>query len=129
MARGRPIAVRAAVVGTILSDMIPRLALEAREVGTADWSWSWRMGCRIVICWGIYINGIVPSPHCIGCSSHCLCICDDHSDHPGSLGIETPGILEDESSLKDRLSGPTKTAWIRGGGNLWRRKLGRDQLI
>ena len=126
MTRGHPVAVRAAVVGIILSDMIPRPALEAREVGTMDWSWDWRMGCGIVMCWDIYINGIFPSPCCIGCSSHCLCVCDDRSDHPGSLGIETPSILGDESPLKDCLSGLTKTAWVRGGGDLWRRKLGRD---
>ena len=39
MARGCPIAVRAVVVGTILSNMVPRLALKAREVGTVNWSW------------------------------------------------------------------------------------------
>ena len=36
MAGGHPVAVRAVVVRTILSDMIPRPALKAREVGTAD---------------------------------------------------------------------------------------------
>ena len=126
MARGHPVAVRAVVVGTILSDMISRLALKAREVGTMDWSWGWRMGCRIVMCWGIYINGIFPGPCCIGCSSHCLCVHNDRSDHPGFLGVETPSILGDESPLKDRLSGLTKMAWVRGGGDLWRRKLGRN---
>ena len=126
MAGGRPVAVRAVVVRTILSDMIPRLALKAREVGTMNWSWGWRMGCRIVMCWGIYINGVFPGPHCIDYSSHCLCVCNDCSDHPGSLGIETPGILGDESPLKDHLSGLTRMVWVRGGGNLWRRKLGRD---
>ena len=78
------------------------------------------------MCWGVYINRVFSSFCHIGCSSHCLYICDDCSDHPGFLGIETPGILGDESLLKDHLSGLTKMVWVRGGGDLWRRKLGRD---
>ena len=42
MAGGHPVAVRAMVVRTILSDMVPRLALKTREIGIVDWSWSWR---------------------------------------------------------------------------------------
>ena len=110
MARGRPVAVRAAVVGAILSDMVPRLALKAREVGTVDWSWGWRMGYRVVMCQGVYINGVFLGSCRIGYSSHYLCICNDHSDHPGSLSIETPGILGDESSLEDCLPGLSKVA-------------------
>ena len=78
------------------------------------------------MCRGIYINRVFSGSHHIGCSSHCLCVCNDYSDHPSFLSIETPGILEDESSLKNRLSGPMKTAWVGGGGNLWRRESGRD---
>ena len=119
MARGRPVAVRAAVVGTILSDMVPRSALKAGEVGTADWSWGWRTRCGVVMCQGIYIDGVFSGSCHIGCSSHCLCVCNDHSDHPGSLSIETPGILGDESPLKDSLLGMSKMVWVGGGGNLW----------
>ena len=118
MAGGHPVAVRAAIVRAILSDMVPRPALKAGEVGTADWSWGWRMGCGIIMCWGIYINRVLSGSCHIGCSSHCLCICDDCSDHPSPLGIETSGILGDESSLKDCLPGSMKMAWIRGDSNL-----------
>ena len=50
MVRGCPIAIRAAVVGTVLSDMVPRLALKAREIVTTNWFWSWRMRCGIIMC-------------------------------------------------------------------------------
>ena len=126
MARGCPVAVRAMVVRTIFSDMVPGLALKAGEVGTADGTWGWRTGCGIVMCRGIYVDGVLPGPCCIGCSGHCLCICDDRSNHPDSLSIETPGILGNESSLEDCLPGLTKAVWVGGDGNLWRGKLGRD---
>ena len=119
MARGCPVAVRAMVVRTVLSNVVPRLALKTREIGTVDWSWSWRTRCGVIVCQSIYINRVLSGSCCIGCSSHCLCICDDYSNHPGFLGIETSGVLEDESSLKDCLSRPTKTVCIRGGSNLW----------
>ena len=129
MARGHPIAVRAAVVRTVLSDVVPRSALKTREIGTVDWPWSWRMRCWIIVYQSVYINRVLSGSCHIGCSSHCLCISDDCPNHPGSLGIEAPGILEDEFPLKDCLPGPTKTAWVRGDGNLWWRKSGRDWLI
>ena len=110
MARGYPVAARVVVVRTIFSDMVSRSALKAGEVGTMDGSWSWRTGCGIVMCRGIYIDGVFPGPCCIGCSSHCLCICDDRSDHPSSLSIETPGILGNKSFLEDCLPGSMKVA-------------------
>ena len=119
MARGCSIAVRAVVVGTVLFDMVPRSALKAREIGTVNWSWGWRTGYGIITCRGVYVNGVLSGSCRIGCGSHCLCICNDCPDHSGSLGIETPGILGDESSLKDCLPGLTKTVWVRGDGNLW----------
>ena len=119
MAGGCPVAVGVMVVRTVLPDMIPGSALKTGEIGTMDWSWSWRMRCGVVVCWGVYIDRVLSGSYCVGCSSHCLYICDDCSDHPGSLSIKTPGILGDESSLKDCLSGPTKTVWVRGDGNLW----------
>ena len=126
MARGRPIAVRTVVVRTIFSDVVPRSALKAGEVGTADGSWGWRTGCEIVMCGAIYVNGVFPSSCCISCSSHCLCICDDCSDHPGSLHVETLGVLENESSLENCLPRSMKVTWIGGDSNLWRGKSGRD---
>ena len=116
MARGHPVVVRAVVVRTIVSDMVPRLALKAGEIGTVDGSWGWRMECGIVMCGGIYIDGVFPGPCYISCGSHCLCICDDRSDHPGSLWVETSGILGNESSLEDCLPGLTKAAWVGGDG-------------
>ena len=107
------------VVKTVLPDMVLGLALKTGEIGTVDWSWSWRTRCRVVVCQGVYIDRILSGSCCVGCSSHCLCICDDCFDHPGSLGIETPGILGDESPLKDHLSGPIKMAWVRGDSDLW----------
>ena len=119
VARSRPVAVRAVEVGTIFSDVVPRSALKTEEVGTADGSWGWRTGCEIVMCGAIYVDGVFPSSCCISCSSHCLCICDDCSDHPGFLRVETPGILGNESSLEDCLPGSTKAAWVGGDGDLW----------
>ena len=126
MARGHPVVVRAVVVRTILFDMVPRSALKAGEVGTADWSWGWRMRCGVVMCRGVYVDGVFSGSCRIGYSSQCLYVCDDRSDHLGSLGIETPGILGDEPPLKDCLSRLTKTVWVRGDSDLWGRKSGRD---
>ena len=70
------------------------------------------------MCWGVHIDRVLPGSCCIGCCGHCFHIQDNGSDQPGSLGIETPGILGDESSLKDSLSGVLEIAWVGGGGNL-----------
>ena len=129
MARGRPVAVRAVVVRTIFSDIIPRLALKAEEVGTMDGSWGWRMGCGIVMCRAIYIDGVFPGSCCIGCSSHCLCVYNDCSNYPGSLHIESSGVLGNESSLEDCLPRSTKATWIGGDSNLWQGKSGKDRLV
>ena len=126
MARGHPVAVRAVVVRTIFSNMVSGSALKAGEVGIADGSWGWRTGCRIVMCRDIYIDGVFPSPCCIGCSSHCLSICDDCFDHPGSLSIEILGVLGNKSFLEDYLPRSTKAAWVGEDGDLWQGKLGRD---
>ena len=129
VARGRPVAVRAVVVRTIFSDVVPGSALKAGEIGTTDGSWGWRLGCRIVMCGGIHIDGVFSGSCCISCSSHCLCICNDRSDHPCSLRVETPGILGDEPSLEDCLPGLMKAVWVGGDGDLWRGKSGRDRLV
>ena len=129
MARGHPIAVRAVVVRIIFFDMVPRSALKAGEVGTADGSWDWRTGCGIVMCRAIYINGVFPGSCCISCSSHCLHVCNDCSDHPGSLHVETPDVLGNEFSLKDCLPRLMKVMWIREDSNLWQGKSGGDRLI
>ena len=129
MARGCPVAVRAVVVRTIFPDVVPRSALKAGEVETVDGSWGWRTGCGIVMCGGVYINGVFPGPCCISCSSHGLCICKDRSDHPGSLHVETPGVLGNEFSLEDCLSGSTKAVWVGGDNDLWQGKPGRNRLV
>ena len=69
--------------------------------------------------WGIHIDGVLSGSCCIGCCSHCLHIQNDGSDQLGSLSVETPGVLGDESLLKDSLFGSTETVWIGEGGNLW----------
>ena len=76
------------------------------------------MRYRVIVSWSIYIDRVLSDFYHVGCCSHCLCICDDCSNHPGFLGIETSAVLGDESSLKDCLSGLTKMAWVRGGSNL-----------
>ena len=117
------------VVRTVLSDVVPWSALKVREIGTTNWSWGRGVRCGVVAGWGIHIDGILSSSCCIGCYSHYLHIWDDGSNQPGSLSIETSGILEDESFLKDSLSGLTETAWVGGSGNLWWRELSGDWLI
>ena len=72
--RSCPVAVRAMVVGTVFPNVIPRSALKAREIGTANWTWGRGVWCRIVASQGVYINQILPSFCCIGCCSHCLCV-------------------------------------------------------
>ena len=114
------------VVGTVLSNVIPQLALKTGKIWTMNWSWNWGARCRIIVSWGVHIDWVLFDSYYIGCCSHCFCVRDDGSDQPSSLDTETPGVLRDESSLKDSLSGTTKTMWVGGGGNLWRGKLSRN---
>ena len=79
--------------------------------------------------WGVHVNWILSDSCSIGCCSHCFCIKDDSSNQPSSLDMETPGILGDESFLEDSLPGMTEASWVEGGGNLWRGKSSRDQLV
>ena len=107
------------VVRAILPNVVPGPALKARKVRTTDRSWGWEMRYRVVVCWGVHINWILPDSCCIGHCSHYFCIRDNGSDQPGSLSVETLGVLEDESSLKDSLLETSEMAWVKGGGNLW----------
>ena len=66
------------------------------------------MRCGVVVSQGIYIDWVLSDSCYVGCCSHCFCIRDDGSDQPGPSSIETPGILGDESSLKNSLLEMTK---------------------
>ena len=124
-----PVAAGTMVVGTILSNVVPGLALKTWEIWAMNWSWDWRAWCGVVTNRDVYVDWIFSRSCCISCCGHCFYIRDNSSNQPGLLNVEAPGILEDGSSLKDGLSGTTKIVWVGRGGNLWWGESGRDQLI